>query len=323
MAYLFAHHKKALVFGFFILGSLFLLTLRPVDPGILSQTSFEVRSGDSFWQIISGLHSAGLIRSSVSTGGLAILRGQVRSLKPGRYELSPKLSSIEILDTLEGGSKKEVVVIIPEGASLYEIDHILSSSGVLGQKTLLPLHVSLEGYLFPDTYRFFTEASSSEVLTKFKENFETQTKDILPGDPREARRILILASLIEKEVPNPSDGRVVAGILEKRLKEGMPLQIDATLCYAKLEATANKGLTFEPCNEVLSSDKEIKSAYNTYKNRGLPPGPIGSPSLWAIQAALAPQSSPYWFYISDSKTKKTIFARTLEEQSRNIARYLR
>jgi len=323
MASPFAHNKKIVILGLFVLGIVFLSSLRPVDSRAVSQTTFQIRSGDSFWQIVSNLRTAGLIRSSVATGGLAILRGQVRFLKAGVYELSPRLSSIEILDQLENGSARDIAVIIPGGASLYEVDHILSTSGILKEKILLPLHASLEGYLFPDTYRFFIDSSSTEVLAKFKENFETKTKNLLPSDPKGKNRIITIASLIEKEVITPEDGRIVAGIFEKRLREKMPLQVDATLCYAKLEAAARANIPFEPCNEVTSSDKSILSPYNTYKNSGLPPGPIGSPSLWAIEAALSPKSSPYWFYISDPETRKTIFARTLDEHNWNITRYLR
>jgi UPF0755 protein len=323
MGYLSARNNKILIASLALLVLVTMISFRPVDSRSVEVKVFEVRPGESFWYIISGLRTAGLIRSSVATGGLAVMRGQVRSLKPGRYELSPAFSSIEILNVLESGSRKEVTVTIPEGASLYEIDELLSNAGVLPSGSLLPFHERLEGFLFPDTYRFFTGASSSEVLRKFSENFELKTDSFLSKDPEERKRLIIIASLIEKEVPGVEDGRVVAGILLKRLKEGMPLQVDATLCYAKLKQAAENHLSFGPCGRISVEDKEIVSLYNTYRHAGLPPGPIGNPSLWAMEAARTAKSSPYWFYISDPITNKTIFARTLGEQNRNIARYLR
>lgn len=296
--------------------------LRPVSSEV-SVYTFEVREGDGFWDIFSRLEEAHLIRSSSMATGLAFIQGQLRALKPGTYELSPHLSTRDILNILEAGSRKEVVVKIPEGASLFEIDALLAEAGVLPPRVLILDHDHLEGRLFPDTYRFFLGASSSEVVTKLLDNFHDRTATLLPRDEDAQQRILIIASLIEKEVPTSTDGRIVAGILEKRLKAGMPLQIDATLCYAQFETRAKEGLSFIPCVGPTARDKEIDSRYNTYRHQGLPPGPIGNPSLWSIQAALTPQESPYWFYINDPKTKETIFAKTLEEHNRNIRQYLR
>lgn len=316
-----------LKFKFFIV--VFLLTLsvpifslRPVNIHGTVQV-FEIEQGEGFWQIIGKLQKAGLIRSSSVTGLVALGRGQAGSLKPGRYQLSPAFSSVEIINLLENGARHEVTVVVPDGASLYEVEALLVKAGVLLPNSLLLMHNRLEGRLFPDTYRFFSGASSSEVVEKFTQNFELKVGPLLPAGEEARQRVIILASLIEKEVPTLPDGQVVAGILEKRLRVGMPLQVDATLCYAKLEQASKRGMPYEPCTPPRASDKRINSLYNTYQNKGLPPGPIGNPSLWAFEAVLGAKTSPYWFYISDPKTGKTIFAKTLEEHNQNIAKYLR
>ncbi|MEK7187659.1 MAG: endolytic transglycosylase MltG [Patescibacteria group bacterium] len=321
MASLFAHKKIIISTAIFLVG-LFLMALRPASSEA-SPVVFEVKPGDSFLSIVFDLKTAGLVRSQFATAGVAILKNQIRALKPGRYELHKNASAIEILNILVTGSEREVVLAIPEGSSIYEIDHLLSEAGILPKGALLLSPETNEGYLFPDTYRFFLQATTTEVLAKFQENFNQKIQDLLPKDEKEARRILILASLIEKEVPALREGRIVAGVFEKRLKAKMPLQVDATLCYAKLREASDHDLPFAPCTEVRKEDKAIDSAYNTYRYAGLPPGPITSPSRWAVEAALDTEPSAYWFYITDPKTRKTIFAATLEEQNKNIARYLR
>ena len=131
-------------------------------------------------------------------------------------------------------------------------------------------------------------------------------------------QILTAASLLEKEAPSFKDRRLISGILYKRLKAGIGLQVDATLTYAKC------GGAFLTCDDpkVYRGDTSYSSSYNTYLYKGLPPGPISNPGLEAIRAALEPLESGYWYYLSDPKTKKTIFSRTLEEHNENRAKYL-
>ena len=125
--------------------------------------------------------------------------------------------------------------------------------------------------------------------------------------------------MIQKEVASSTDEAIVTGILEKRLAAGMPLDIDATICYIKQQQnpTSTKG-----CYPLAANDYKIDSPYNTYLHKGLPPTPIGNPGADALQAALHPQSSTYWYYLSDPKTGKTIYAATLAQQQANQRKYL-
>ena len=120
-------------------------------------------------------------------------------------------------------------------------------------------------------------------------------------------------------MPDQNDQEIVAGIILKRLAEGIPLDIDATVCYAKLLGRPTS--TAQACS-LSPLDFKIESPYNTYLYKGLPPGPIGNPGTSAITAALHPQSSPYLYYLSDPATGKTIFAKTLDEQNQNRVKYL-
>lgn len=204
-----------------------------------------------------------------------------------------------------------VTVTIPEGSTVSEINAILERSGVLVDAELPQ---SLEGYLFPDTYEFFLDSSVQVVEEKFRENFEAKAAPLIASAGKSAltHEILTVASLIESEVPNSSDRKIVAGIIWKRLQNDIPLQIDASLCYIKEQ----------PCFPITERDKSIDSPYNTYRYRGLPPGPIANPGLDAIEAALYPEQSPYWYYLSNPENRETIFSRTLDEHNQNVIKYL-
>lgn len=300
----------------------FALVLRPVA-GEAELVEFRVRSGDGFGEISERLTGDGLVRSKFAFRAVSLVSGAAPRLKPGEYLLSAASSTLEIVSQLVGGASREVEVRIPDGASLYQIDRVLSDAGVLPEGEFLGYVFSLpdnqEGKLFPDTYRFFLESSPEEAFRKLHDNFRDKALPVLERAPQELEENLILASLVEKEVPDYEERRVVAGILIKRLRAGIPLQVDATVCYVKQRLNGN----YVPCYPLTESDLKISSPYNTYLNKGLPPGPIGSPELEAINAAMDPVDSPYWFYLSDPETHKTIFAGTLEEHAANRARYLR
>jgi UPF0755 protein len=295
--------------------------LKPVSGFASDPIDFRVDAGDGFFKICGGLAGENLIKSKSAFELLAILTGSAGKLKPGLYRLSQSMSGGEILDYLVSGSRREISVTIPEGASVYEVDKILSDAGVIEVGSLVNLakKENLEGRLFPDTYNFFTGSNANSVAEKFFDNFRDKAWPILAKSPANATSALILASLLEREVPGLEDQKIIAGILQKRLKAGMPLQIDATICYVK-EAMAYPGNT--ACYPLTALDFKLESPYNTYLYAGLPPGPIGSPSISAITAALNPKSSPYWFYLSDPTTHKTIFSQTLDEQEQNRVKYL-
>ncbi len=288
---------------------------------------FEIRSGQGFDEIGDNLQAAGLIRSATVFKAYAVLNGSALRLKPGLYSIDPAWSTPVILEKLVAGASREAEVVIPEGATIYAVDDILADAGVIepGElinfpKTLSGANPLVEGRLFPDKYRFFLKTPVEDVVSKMIQNFESKVDPLLAGlSPAKELQILILASLIEKEVPQETDRRIVAGILEKRLEAGMPLQVDATICYIKQVLAA----AVVPCYPLSKSDFKINSPYNTYLYKGLPPGPIGNPGTEAIQAVRQAGSSPYWFYLSDPKTGKTIFAKTLDEQNNNRAKYLR
>lgn len=286
-----------------------------------SGISFEIKPGEGAKIIAEGLLDKGIIRSRTAFLVYATLAGHVRHFQAGLYELSPAESARGVMRMLVKGEGREAVVTIPEGSNYFDIDEILSSRGIIkkgdfiGQ--VMTMSREVEGYLFPDTYRFLLNSSSSDIIQKMFSAFDQKIKPLLPAGVADARETVILASILEKEVQSEEDRRIVAGILKKRIAGGIGLHVDATVCYGK--RIRNKGAS---CYPVTSLDTQKADPYNTYLHAGWPPGPIGNPGIAAVKAALSPVKSPYWYYLSDPATQKTIFSKTLEEHEDNRFKYL-
>ncbi|MBS3902909.1 MAG: endolytic transglycosylase MltG [Anaplasmataceae bacterium] len=317
----------------FIINVLVLMVLAGLWFGVvlrpLSQTAagkmLVVQEGEGVMEISQKLKEEDLIRSSFAFRIAAFLKGEHASLKPGNYTFFSSSSTLDILGKLVHGDREEVVVRIPQGATVFEIDTILTKAGIISSGEVVREVEARggEGELFPDTYRFFMGSSPQDIVFKMRSNFENKTSHLFEGFDDSREDIMVMASLIEREVPNHDEARIVAGILWNRIKSGMPLQIDASICHPKLEQYWKEGRVDLGCGPITSNDLKIDSPYNTYLNKGLPPGPIGSPGLTSIEAALHPNPSSYLFYLSDPRTGKTIFARNFDEHRANINRYLR
>jgi UPF0755 protein len=302
--------------GFFFFG------LGPVGAaGSAAPTVFEVDAGESFRAIARNLYAAHLIRSPIAFDTFSLMDGRAFTLKPGLYTLDQSMDTPRIIAALSGGTAGEAMVTIPEGSNIYDIDRILSAALVIRPGAFMNSTSvqNLEGHFFPDTYQFYTNDSVSDVVQKMTGDFNAKAAPLLAADPTNVGRDLVIASIIEKEVPDQNDEELVAGIILKRLVAGMPLDIDATICYAKLREGPTS--TAQACS-LTALDFKIDSPYNTYLYKGLPPAPIGNPGTSAITAALHPQSSPYFYYLTDPATGKTIFAKTLDEQNQNRVKYL-
>ncbi len=293
---------------------------------------FDVQSGSGFREIAFLLHEQGFIRSPRIFIVYGVLTGAAHQLKPGSYLLSSGSSTPAILNIIEEGPMTDMEMTFPEGMTLKDMDVVLALKGILpsGSISKIPLKdlgvkypfldsaSSLEGFLFPDTYRFYKQGESRKVVEKILDNFLKKAWPLLSSQPKNLSRNLIIASLLEKEAPVYRDKQMIAGIIYRRMQIGMALQIDATITYAKC------GGAFVTCGDpkVYRNDLDFESPYNTYLHNELPPGPIGNPGLDSIRAALNPIKSDFLYYLSDPKTKKTIFSKTLEEHIDNRAKYL-
>lgn len=304
-------------------------------------TQFEIKAGEGVVDVASRLEQQGIISSPFFFRLFVWQSENATKIQAGKYEISPAMSMVEILETFVLGKvlSDETNIKMLEGWTIDDMEKYLSDKGTLSSGAFSSLakkpvrdwsfsfakpdflqaenSTDLEGYLFPDTYRIFQGSSAEDIIKKMLDNFD---KKLDPEMRAEIERqgkslhdVITMASIIEKEVNNEKDAAIVAGILYKRLELGMRLEVDSSVNYAtgKSEASASY------------EDLAVDSPYNTYKNGGLPPGPISNPGLWAIRAALYPETSPYLFYLNRQDTGETIFSKDFEEHVRNKNKYLK
>lgn len=251
-------------------------------------------------------------------------------LKAGEYLFNRPMRVLDVYRKLIRGEVYFRTVVIPEGSNRFDIARILHKKLGIAPEDFLkitrdatPIHdldpkaPSLEGYLFPDTYRFEYRPTAAHIAMKMVARF----RGILDQDFREdlsqpgvnLHRITTLASLIEKETPDADERPIIAQVFELRLKKGMLLQCDPTVAYAA-------EMSQLPRAPITESDLNLKSLYNTYVHSGLPPGPICNPGKASILAALHPASTHFLYFVSNNHGGHR-FARTLAEHQRNVARY--
>lgn len=268
---------------------------------------FPVEKGQNVFQIGRNLEKEGLIKSRFFFDFYVIITGNAKKLRAGEYFLSPFMGTREIAKKIISGEIATITITIPEGFTVQQIEERLGLE--------LPGE-NLEGFLFPDTYEFPVMVSGDEVVAKMRENFDRKlTKELRNEIERQEKtifQIVTTASLIEKEVSKKEDKELVSGILWKRLENGIPLQVDATINY----------LTGKNTTKISIEETQIDSPYNTYKYPGFPFGPIANPGLESILAAVYPKSSEYWYYLSTPEGE-TIFSRTLQEHNIAKVRYLK
>ncbi|WP_422487207.1 endolytic transglycosylase MltG [Gudongella sp. DL1XJH-153] len=292
-----------------------------------------VEKGDTLHAVAEKLYEEGVIKSRLwfrYNGEEVAAR-----IKPGTYIIERGSSLDDIYEIIQVGEQEvPVVVTFPEGFILYQFAEKIQESGLGTMEEFIEeterfyeenysenydnkeLYYSLEGYLFPDTYHF----SSSQTVSQIVERLVSTTEDIWT-DEMEAKReelgmsrhqIMILASLIEREAFNDEERNTISGVIYNRIDTGMPLQIDATVIYGIGEGK-------EHMTRVLYSDLERENPFNTYRNEGMPPGPIASPGRNSINAALNPESHDFYYYVMGENGH--VFAETYNEHLRNVEAY--
>ncbi|MEK7182561.1 MAG: endolytic transglycosylase MltG [Patescibacteria group bacterium] len=284
-------------------------------------------------QIAEKLKKEGFIRSPLAFRTFVQVTGKSGSIQAGDYRLTKNLSLPTLVNELVEGPIA-VWVTLPEGLRREEIVRKVvdalgldASSQTLFIDEFMALTKNKEGFLFPDTYLFLKTATPSAVVMKLTDTFEKRVDETIEKGARTQnltlRELVTLASIVERETRTDDERPIVAGILLKRLRAGWPLQADATLQYAvssvKCQVSSQK---CEWWPIITTGDKTIKSQYNTYTNRGLPPAPIANPGLSSIKAVANPQNSPYWFYLHD-REGRIHYAPTAEEHAENINKFLR
>ena len=265
-------------------------------------------------------------------------------LRAGEYRFDHRAPLSEVYNRLLRGDVYTRTLVIPPGYNIFDIADAVEKAGLGSRDAFLaaershteliaahsPGAASLEGFLFPDTYRFSRHATPETMLTAMVRRWERAAAQLAPEAaasswpdlPGEAsphpgavdwKSVVTLASLIEKEVAQPTERPLVASVFVNRLQKGMPLQTDPAVIYAALLSGRYRGA-------IYASDLHFDSPYNTYLHRGLPPGPIANPGIASLRAALAPPKSTYLYFVSDAAGHSR-FSATLEEHQANVTLY--
>lgn len=288
----------------------------------------DIPAGSGAPKIAGRLKEAKLIRNETAFVLMSRLLGEAQDMKAGVYEIPPNLGVIEIINKLVAGDAVAQWVVIPEGLTLSQVarrledrrlvnpDRFVRMASRKPKRMGLDLPVSrrsLEGYLMPDTYQFPALTNEAQILKAMLANWNAKVlrpnQALFAANDLPVDKVVILASLIEREAKVPEDRAKIASVIRNRLKRKMKLEIDATVIYA-----------LGRHKEKLSyADLKVKNPYNTYYVYGLPEGPICSPGLASIEAALKPAKTPYLFYVVQPDGSH-LFSTTFEEHKANIAR---
>jgi len=270
-----------------------------------------ITQGDSVSTIGSRLEKADLVAHPLFFKWFVRLTQTQTKLQAGTFSLTPGTSIAALVLLLSDVQSSEVQVTIPEGFTKDQIKtKLVAAFPTFDVAEWEAQTKNLEGYLFPDTYRFAKDASVKEIVEKMRITLDRRLLE--NGIAEISVDTLIMASILEKEVQTPEDMKRVAGLLINRMQIGMPLQVDSTLTYINQKTSAT----------LTVADLKMDSLYNTYTNRGLPPGPICNPGMNAILAALHPTDSEYFYFLT-TKDGKTVYAKTHAEHVVNKQRYLR
>jgi len=325
-----------------ILLSFFLLTLLGaagaawyifLPAGPQNETFVEIAPGSTSNQIATQLENSGIIRSRY---GFDTVRFWKRGrLMAGEYRFDHPAPVTEIYARIARGDVYTLAVTIPEGSTRFDIAARLSQTGfvhitkedflaaTVSETPLIadldPQARSLEGYLFPDTYRFQRKATSAQIAAAMVRRFRTAASEIgltQAEAPQNVHNVVTLASLVERETAVNAERPEVASVLTNRLSKNMPLMTDPAVIYGLQVASIWRGAIYQ-------SDLTRDTPYNTYRHTGLPPGPIANPGLPSLRAALHPAKTDYLYFVAAGADPqgKSRFASTLDEHNKNVASY--
>lgn len=307
----------------------------PARPDGASQV-FLVGPGESLRSVALRLQAEHLLPERVLFGprvvvAFARVAGIDHQIKSGEYDVAPSLTPIEILERLVSGNVKTYAVTLPEGLRLDEIGARMEEVEITTSVEFLerardPSFVAelgieaetLEGYLYPETYRFRRNTPSQAVLRtmvkQFRAAWTEKDRELLKRSGMSLHQVLVLASIVEKETGVPEERPRIAAVFHNRLRRGMRLQSDPTVIYGVLHTRG----TFD--GNIRRRDLRTDNPYNTYTRSGLPPGPIASVSMAAIRAVLDPEDVSFLYFVSRNDGTH-VFSGTLAEHNRAVQRY--
>lgn len=311
-------------------GLIYRRTLEPFQ-GYQSDEQFvEVMPGSSTRTIGQQLIDAGVVRSELTFRAALWRTGLARELKAGEYRFDSPMTPVAVVEKIARGDVYVRRLTFPEGLTIAEMARIFEAQGFGPAQTFVeaakdvslittldPDADDLEGYLFPETYSLPRRTSAERLVglmvERFKQVFTPELRAAAAAGSLDVRQAVTLASIVEKETGQPSERPLVAAVYRNRLKIGMGLQCDPTVIYALTRAGRFKG-------NLTREDLSFDSPYNTYRQAGLPPGPIAAPGLASLEAAVKPAVVGYLYFVSRNDGSHA-FARTLAEHNANVRQF--
>ena len=298
--------------------------LMPVGPS--QATLVQLKPGSPARRIATDLERAGIVRNRYAFLLWRSLHGN-KPLKAGEYSFDHPATVGEVYNRIARGDSLSHIVVIPEGANMFDIAAAIEEAGLGKREDFLavarkdtalvrdldPQAPSLEGYLFPDTYHFTRTQSMHDIAAAMVHRFRQAAREA--GLTQDYHNVVTMASIVEKETAVPEERPRVASVFYNRLEKNMVLATDPSVIYAALMNSRYRGTIYQ-------SDLHYDSPYNTYLYAGLPPGPISNPGKASLTAALHPESTEYLYFVSDNQGHHK-FSKTEAEHARNVAAYRR
>ena len=300
---------------------------------------FTVRPGDTSGKIGEEMERRKIIGNSTIFKMLVGYYALDKDLQAGDYELSPSMTMNDIISKMHRGLVKMTRVTIPEGWRLEEIAALVDRKGIFRKEDFLaaargsfdyaflkgrPGGASLEGYLFPDTYEIRPRHTAADyvdmMLANFQSKFTAAMADAAARKGLTVHQAMILASIVEREAVRTEERPIIASVFLNRIRQDTPLYADPTVQYALGNDPASVARWGYWKEALAQTDLDISSPYNTYRNSGLPPGPIANPGIASIRAVLEPATTSYLYFVAKGDGSHA-FAATKEEHDRNVARY--
>lgn len=303
--------------------------LRASYSGFQEETFVDIPHGASSRQIAALLAESGVVRSPISFSAIRLLRPKAK-LQAGEYRFSKPASPWTVFDRIARGDIFFYEVTIPEGSNLFDIGSILEERQILPAKDFIqaarnpalirdlsPKAPSLEGYLFPATYRLTKHTTAAQFTRDMTQRFRLAWKQLHPPAGTDIHRVVTMGSLVEKETGVGSERPMVASVFENRLERGMKLDCDPTTIYAALLDGRYRGTIFR-------SDLDNLHAYNTYRHEGLPPGPIANPGMKSLEAALRPAQTAFLYFVAKPDASGGhVFSTNVNAHNKAVGEYRR
>lgn len=303
----------------------FLLWLRQPYQGFQKEVFLNLERGSGTRDIAATLEQSGVIRHSWEFLLARAWHPDV-TLQAGEYRFDQPANVFQVFGRISDGDVYHFEFTVPEGSNIFDIARLAEEQGIFKEEEFLkvargtaliedlaPKARSLEGYLFPSTYRMTHSTKAIDLCRMMTQEFRKHWKQLSTG-PRDVHSVVTLASLVEKETGAPAERPLVASVFENRLSQQMKLECDPTTIYAAMLDHRYKGV-------IHRSDLDSKNPYNTYQHEGLPPGPIANPGTGALEAALHPAETKFLFFVAKPEGGGHQFSTTLAAHEKAVHEY--